>query len=73
MSKTFSFTEYNTFKSNGIINSMVLFIPAITINCNPAYVKGLKDSCWIKYRAGQKPKTKQELEIKLGMSILAWD
>jgi len=60
---------YNQFTHNGFINAMVSFIPDININCNPPYIKGKKDSCWIKYRPGNKPKTKSELEEMIGMKI----
>ena len=67
------FTEYNSFDSNGIINCMVVFVPAVTIGCNPPYTKGKSDSCWIKFRKENRPTTKEELEKCLGMSILSWE
>lgn len=70
---SFKFTRYNEFESNGLINCMVVFVPAKTIKCNPPYLKGKKDSCWIKFKPGKAPKTKQELETCLGMSILSWE
>ncbi len=72
MSK-FTFTEYNDFESKGFIHCMVSFVPAITIECNPPFIKGKADSRWIKYRAKNKPKSKEELEGKLGMSIKSWE
>lgn len=40
----------STFFYDGRIrNELVSFIPAETVNCKPAYVRGKRDSCWIKY------------------------
>lgn len=69
----FSFTEYNSFESNGLIHCMVIFEPAVTIKCQPPYVKGQRDSCWIKYSPDRKPRSKKQLEQCLGMSILTWE
>lgn len=38
----FHFTDFNSYESNGLINCSVCFVPAITINCNPPYIKGKK-------------------------------
>lgn len=72
MSK-FSFTKYNSSESDGLIHCMVTFVPAITIECKPPYIKGKKDSIWIKYPKGKEPKSKEELESCLGMSIQSWE
>ena len=48
------------FKSNGVIHEHVHFIPAVTINCRPPYVAGNVDSCWVTYRPGNRPKTKEQ-------------
>ncbi len=69
----FKFTKYNQFESNGLINCMVSFIPAITIKCNPPFIKGKKDSAWIKFQPGKEPKNQTELETCIGMSILSWE
>jgi len=69
----FKFTEYNQFESDGLINCLVSFAPAVTIKCQPPYTKGKKDSSWIKYRKGNKPKSKEALETCLGMSIESWE
>lgn len=67
----FNFTEFNSFISGGLIHCQVVFIPAITINCNPPFVKGKTDSRWISFR--QRPANKKELEERLGMSIERWE
>lgn len=69
----FTFTEYNSYESGGLIHSLVCFVPNVTIECHPPYVKGKKDSCCISYRKGHAPKSKEELEERLGMSIQSWE
>lgn len=69
----FKFTAYNEYESNGLVHCMVSFVPAITINCKPAYVKGKKDSTWIHFRKNKRPQSKEELEGCLGMSIMSWE
>lgn len=69
----FKFTRYNEFTSDGIIHCSVSFIPAITLNCEPPFIKGKRDSCWIKFRPREAPKSKEELEDSLGMSIMEWE
>ena len=69
----FTFTEFNSFESNGLTNCSVAFVPAITINCKPPFVKGKVTSSWIKFRPGNKPTNKIELEGCLGMSIERWE
>lgn len=72
MSK-FKFTRLNEFEHNGLINCQVIFVPAKTIDCNPPYIKGERNSCWIKFRPEDPPKSKEELERCLGMSIESWE
>lgn len=57
------------FVSGKVWRELIFFVPDITINCDPPYVKGKSDSCWIKYRPGKRPETKKEWESALGMSI----
>ena len=68
-----SFVERsNKFTSNGIVNESLSFIPDITIDCNPPYVKGQRDSCWVKYNPKiWKPNfnSKSDCQKLLGMSI----
>lgn len=71
--KKFKFTPYNEYESNELIHCLVCFVPAVTIECAPAYNKGKSDSCWISYRKGHEPKSKEELERHLGMSIQSWE
>lgn len=60
-----------SFESNGIINAQAFFIPDVTIGCQPPYVKGKRDSCWVKYRKGKKPNefSKTDCEKAIGMSL----
>lgn len=53
-----------------LISERVSFIPAKTINCTPPYIKGKIDGCWVKYRKGERPKTKREWENAIGMELL---
>lgn len=69
----FNFTRYSEFENNGLINCMVSFVPAITIDCNPPFTKGIKTSTWIKFKPDNEPKSKEELETCLGISILSWE
>ena len=71
--KKFKFTPYNEHESNGLIHCMVTFVPNVTIECKPPYIKGKRNSTWIKYRKGHKPKSKEELESCLGMTIQSWE
>lgn len=59
------------FKSNNsdIWNEYISFVPDVTIECNPPYIKGQPDGCWIKYRTGKRPKTLQEFEQAVGMKL----
>jgi len=52
-----------------IIRESVSFVPDITIDCNPPYTKGKRDSCWVKYRDGNRPKTKEDWQFIVGMSL----
>ena len=59
------------YKNEGysIVHQDVSFVPAVTINCNPPYIEGKRDSCYVKYRQGNKPKTKREWEALIGMAV----
>ena len=59
--------EANQFEHNGLTHSQVWFYPDVDIHCKPPYIKGQKDSCWVKYR--YPPVTREEWEKCLGMSI----
>ncbi len=61
------------YKDGKLVRCQVWFVPNVTINCSPAFVRGKKDSRWIKYREKNKPKSKEELENCIGMSIQSWD
>jgi hypothetical protein len=52
-----------------LVNEQVYFIPDTNIKCNPPYVKGKEDTCWVKYRKGTRPTTKEGWEFILGMSL----
>jgi len=61
------------FTSGDIKHVQVSFVPDITIDCNPPYIKGVRDNCWISYN----PKiwepnfnTKYDCEKLVGMSLL---
>ena len=69
----FTFTEFNSFESGELIHCELVFVPANTIECQPPYTEGKIDSCWIKYQPENKPKSKEDLERCLGMSILRWE
>lgn len=53
-----------------ITNRLVLFIPAITIDCYPPYIAGEKDRKWIKYRGKLDVYDKELCEKLIGMSLL---
>ena len=55
-----------------IVNHLINFVPAITIDCKPPYIAGKADSKWLKYPKGYKPNkyNKLECETRLGMSLL---
>jgi len=63
------------FTHNGLKNYQVSFVPAITINCNPPYVAGQRDSLWVVQGITPlpKPTDKAGWERKLGMSLLPLD
>ena len=77
--KQYIFYTTTKFLSNGIreneyvVNHLINFIPAITIDCNPPYVAGKIDGKWLKYRKGFKPDAynKLECEKRVGMSLLS--
>jgi hypothetical protein len=56
-----------------VINAM--FRPAKTIECNPPYIAGKRDSCWIKTRKDDPINyfNKEECEHRVGMSLLPLD
>lgn len=54
---------------HGVVNELVSFVPDVTINCNPPYVKGKPDCTWVKYPEGQRPTTKNGWEKSLGMKL----
>jgi hypothetical protein len=60
----------NGFIHGDIVSEQVWFTPSITIDCIPPYAKGQRDSCWVKYKIGNRPTTKEEWEELIGMSIL---
>ena len=60
---------FNQFTHNGLIHAQVSFIPDVTIECSPPYIKGKRDSCWISYPPGNKPRIKKEFEERIGMKI----
>ena len=59
----------NGYIENGIVSEQVWFIPDIPVGCYPPYIQGKKDSCWVRYRKGQRPTTKEGWEEIIGMSI----
>lgn len=69
--KKFNFTAYNSTTRDGLTTCMVAFVPEYTIECSPPYIEGKWDSCRIKYR--NRPKSKEELERCIGMSIREWE
>ena len=52
-----------------INNVLVFFIPDITIDCNPPYIKGKIDSKWISYNGVLDVTNKVECEKRIGMSL----
>jgi len=67
----FTFTEFNSYKSEGLTHCETVFVPAVTIKCKPPFIKGKVDSRWIAFR--KRPANKKELEECLGMSIDRWE
>lgn len=67
--------KLNSFKitdlqGNLTINNVnVAFIPDITIDCKPPFIKGKLDSCWIKYKGSLDFSNKLECEKRVGMSL----
>ena len=47
----------------------VWFIPAVTIDCDPPYVKGKIDSCWTNV-TGIDPCNKKQSENAIGVKLL---
>lgn len=69
----FNFTEFNSYKSNELTHCQVCFVPTETLDCNPPFVKGKVDNCWVAFRKDSRPTNKSELEERLGMSIERWE
>ena len=53
-------------------DTLVIFIPATTINCTPPYVSGKRDSCWV-YVTSVDQNDKEQSENAIGMSLLPID
>lgn len=53
-----------------LVNEHVSFVPAKNIECTPPYIKGIIDGCWVKYRKGERPTTKEGWENIVGMELL---
>ena len=71
MKKTY--VKINSRINNGLFVSLdVYFIPKETINCFVPYVAGQKDHTWVTCRKGCIPKTKDQWEQKLGMSLMEY-
>lgn len=64
--QTHYIANYDTYKS-----IHVSFIPDETINCNPPYIKGKKDSAWIKLNNQEKLDTsnKRQCESLVGIKL----
>jgi len=56
-----------------IVSEHVSFVPAKNIAGQPPYVKGILDSCWVKYRKGERPTTKEGWENIIHMELLPLD
>jgi hypothetical protein len=69
LSNTRFTSKYKTVDGTPIVNERVSFIPNVTIECDPPYIKGAQDGCWISYPRGQRPTTKEGWQSILGMSI----
>lgn len=68
---TFETSYYPVGRENyTIVNELVSFVPAKNIECTPPYKKDILDSCWVKYRKGERPTTKQGWEDIIGMELL---
>ena len=52
------------------VSELVHFVPAVTIDCNPPYIKGQQDSTWVNYPRCNRPKTQEDWETTVGMSLI---
>lgn len=59
-------------KGHGRVGSRthVSFIPAETIDCNPPYIAGKKDSCWANVK-GVNIYNQEQCERAVGMKLLS--
>lgn len=73
----FYFTKYGKMENDGMVLCMVCFVPKHTLKLGGTpglengYIRGKTGSCWIKYPKGKAPKTKEEFERIVGMSVLS--
>lgn len=53
----------------------VWFVPAVTIECNPPYIKGKSDCCWTRRRADTPIDVynKKKSESIVGMKLLPYE
>jgi hypothetical protein len=56
-------------KNSEVYTEFVSFIPDIDINCDPPYIKGKPDCCWVKYHYGNRPNSKELWQACVGMSL----
>jgi hypothetical protein len=61
--------ETKAIDGHPIVHESVSFVPDITIECTPPYIKGKADGCWVKYRKGNRPTDKEGWQSIIGMSI----
>lgn len=59
----------NEFTHNGLVHVQVYFIPDQDVKCDPPYIKGKKDCCWVSFFPGNRPKTKKQWEKRIGIKI----
>ena len=73
MNKTFNFTRFNKYESDGLVRCRVSCVPNTAIKGHPPIIKGKEELVWIAYRKGKAPKSQAELEQRLGMGISSWE
>jgi hypothetical protein len=56
-----------------LVSEHVAFVPAKNIEGQPPYIKGVLDSCWVKYRKGERPSTKEGWQNIIHMELLPLD
>lgn len=61
--------ETKDFRGDIIVHEQVWFVSDVDIACNPPYVKGKIDYCWVKYRKDSRPTTKEGWQKILGLEI----